>query len=149
MTGAAENAQTEEGVGVEIVLDVQDVAQTVAFWRDRLGLREAEQTETPYGPFGGACMVSPAAPTLRFVFKGCGPRPVMGSALGGLRRIAVRVPDLQTVLDALGNDVRFITPPPGEEGAQPGRVTILDPNGYQLELRDGRRAGSGCDAGNP
>lgn len=123
-----------------LVLDVQSIDESTAFWRDRFGFEVIDRRHA--GLITEARdLVSPFFPTVLLTLRSCFPRPVRGCMMGGLRIIMLVVPDLARFARERLQGVHWIHPPP-TDGGPVSVLSMEDPNRYRLELRDGPRAGS-------
>ena len=134
-------AKLDSPPAIEIHLDAHNIAVTCVFWCEKLGFREVGMTKLPGTYLEERSVERPDMPGHRFTFHCCAPSPAKGSWKGSLKKIAVRVADLEATAKLIGADARWVVSP-SDGPADGGALRVLDPNGYQIELLGDRPAGS-------
>jgi catechol 2,3-dioxygenase-like lactoylglutathione lyase family enzyme len=135
------NRQSKDGGGVvRIHLDVTNLERSAAFYERALGFRVAfvHRQGVPYESW---VLSSERHPGVLLVMRQSYRRPVVGSAPGGVTRLALHEPDLEARRAEIEGLVALIPPTdrgaPGSAAGDGSYIEFLDPDGYVLELYSG------------
>ena len=129
------------GSMIDVHLDVQNIEETAAFGGERLGFEGGGDVRLGGTFLEVISMARADVAGFRVTFHCCAPSPVAGSWKGSLKRICLRVADLEQAVARIGKDAKWMGDPSTALDSG-GPLRVLDPNGYQIELQGGPRAGS-------
>ncbi len=132
---------TDSPPAIDVHLDVLNIEVTCAFWCDKLGFEPVGEVRMAGTFLEIRSVERHDLPGYRFTFHCCAPSPAAGSWKGSLKRICLRVADLDETARRIGDDAPWVVTPQ-EARADAAPLRVLDPNGYQIELRGDPRAGS-------